>query len=430
MKAKNITIIEIIAVGSEFLTPFYQDTNSLYITSKLNELGLNVSYKSIVGDNRKSLLSCFCQALKRADMIFVIGGLGPTSDDVTREVFAEALGKELIFSKDLLNTIQSKFLRRDIPMASSNKKQAYIISGSQIIPNKAGTAPGLWIEDSRKVSVLLPGPPIELKTMFESEVLSRIKKYKTGFIIHKTLRMTGITESKTENLISDLYPKSPEVNLSLLAYPGQIEIHINSHSKTSPAKAAEQINPLLTSLTSRLEKYIFSENEEEMEEVIGKLLVKNKKTLSIAESCTGGLLGHRITNIPGSSRYFLQGVQVYSNQAKTQLLGIDKRVIEKYGAVSSSVARLMAERIRKRSAADYGLAITGIAGPGGGTKEKPVGLVFTALSWDNGIKVDQNQFLGNRSIVKLRATQKAMDMLRRNLLTEKNHSNRRREKIT
>jgi nicotinamide-nucleotide amidase len=416
MREKKSLVIEIVAVGSELLTPFYQDTNSLYITSRLNELGLKVSYKSIVGDDRKSLLSCFNQALKRSDMIFIIGGLGPTSDDITREVFAEALGKELEFKRELLKTIQKRFRKRGLDMAPSNRKQAFIIKGSEVIENKSGTAPGLWIEESGAVSVLLPGPPVELKTMFESGIMPRMKTFKRGFIAHKILKMTGITESKTEMLISDLYPKSPELDITVLAHPGQIEIHITSHSVASSKQAEEQIKPLIESLTERLKSYVFSENGDELEEVIGKLLVKNKKTLSIAESCTGGFLGHRITNIPGSSLYFLQGVQVYSNQAKTRLLGVDKGVIRKYGAVSSEVASSMAEGIRKRSGTDFGLAITGIAGPGGGTKEKPVGLVFTALSWDNGVKIDQNRFLGNRNTVKFRATQKAMDMLRRHIL--------------
>lgn len=416
MREKNSLIIEIIAVGSELLTPYYQDTNSLYITSRLNDLGLKVSYKSVVGDNRESLLSCFNQALDRADMIFIIGGLGPTSDDITREVFAEALGKELEFKNDLLKNIQERFFRRGMDMAPSNRKQAFVIKGSEVIENKVGTAPGLWIEESEKVSVLLPGPPVELKTVFESGVMRRMEEYKKGFIIHKILKMTGITESKIETLISDLYPKSLGLNLSVLAYPGQIEIHITGHSLVSSKRAKEQVKPIIKALTERLKKYVFSKNGEELEEVIGKLMVKNKNTLSIAESCTGGFLGHRITNVPGSSQYFLQGVQVYSNQAKTQLLGIDKELILKYGAVSAVVARSMAEEIRKKAGTDFGLAITGIAGPGGGTKEKPVGLVFTALSWDNGVKVDQNQFLGDRSTVKFQAVQKAMDMLRRKVL--------------
>jgi len=415
---KNAMVIEIIAVGSELLTPFYQDTNSLYITSRLNGLGLKVSYKTIVGDNRESLLSCFEQALKRASMIFITGGLGPTSDDITREVFAEALGRELEFRKDLLKNIQNRFQKRGLDMPPSSEKQAYVIKGSEVIQNKFGTAPGLWVEDQKKTSVLLPGPPLELKTMIDSAILPRMDPYKKGFMEHKTLKITGITESQTESLISDLYPESPEFNLSVLAYPSQIEIHIFSRSQKSLKQARESIHSLTKSLTERLKDHVFSRNGDELEEVIGKLLVKNKSTLSIAESCTGGLLGDRITNVPGSSRYFLQGVQVYSNQAKTQLLGVPKEILNRHGAVSEKTALLMAEGTREKSGTDYGLAITGIAGPGGGTKEKPVGLVFTALSWDNGAKVSRNQFIGNRKIVKFRATQKALDMLRRHIIFE------------
>ncbi|MBD3414417.1 MAG: competence/damage-inducible protein A [Candidatus Aminicenantes bacterium] len=409
-------VIEIIAVGSEFLTPHYQDTNSLYLASRLNELGLKVSFKSIVGDDRLSLLSCFTHALKRADMIFVIGGLGPTADDITREIYSEALGTDLEFIPGLLKNIKNRFDRRGLDMASSNKKQAFVIQGAQILENKIGTAPGLWIDDPRAISVLLPGPPMELKTMFDAEVFPKLEKYKTGFQVHKILKMVGITESRTESLISDLYPEFEHVDLSLLAYPGQIEIHITSHSVISVDQAKSQIQPQMESLTKRLDKYIFSQCGEELEEVIGKLLIKNKKTLSVAESCTGGFLGHRITNVPGSSQYFLQGIQAYSNKAKIQLLGVDKNELLEHGAVSDEVARLMAEGTRNISGADFGLAVTGIAGPGGGTKEKPVGLVFTSLSWDNGFKVEKNQFLGDRSTVKTRSTQKAMDMLRRHLL--------------
>jgi len=419
MRKKSNTIIEIIAVGSELLTPYYQDTNSLYITSRLNDLGLKVSFKTIVGDDHVSLLSCFKLALKRADMVFIIGGLGPTSDDMTREVFAEASGKELEFRTDLLDHIKSRFKKRGLIMTSSNKKQAFVIKGSEVIENRVGTAPGLWIEDLGTTAFLLPGPPVELKTMFESGVMPRMEKYRNGFSFRKVLKITGITESRIENLVSDLYPKSPEIELSVLAYPGQIEIHITSHSLSSPEKAEKMINPLIKSLKGRLKEHIFSENNEELEEVIGRLLLKNKLTLSTAESCTGGLLGHRITNIPGSSRYFLQGVQAYSNKAKRELLDIHEDVIKKHGAVSAEVAGLMAEGIRKKSRSDFGLAITGIAGPGGGTREKPVGLVFTALSWNNRKNVEKNQFLGMRDSVKSQAAQKAMDMLRRYILFNK-----------
>jgi len=416
MRKKKGPIIEIIAVGSELLTPYYQDTNSLYITSQLNDLGLKVRFKTIVGDDHASLLSCFKLALKRADTIFIIGGLGPTSDDMTREVFAEASGRELEFRSDLLDYIKSRFQRRGLIMTSSNKKQAFVIKGSEVIENKDGTAPGLWIEDSGITAVLLPGPPMELKTLFESGVMPRMEKYRKGFNARKVLKITGITESSTETLLSDLYPKSPEIELSVLAYPGQIEVHITGHSFSSLENAESMIDPLVNSLKGRLKNHLFSENNEELEEVIGKLLLKNNYTLSTAESCTGGLLGHRITNIPGSSKYFFQGVQVYSNQAKIKLLNIDEDVINQHGAVSAPVAGLMAEGIRKISESDFGLAITGIAGPGGGTKEKPVGLVFTALSWNNGTKVEKNVFLGMRVSVKSQATQKAMDMLRRQIL--------------
>jgi nicotinamide-nucleotide amidase len=415
MHKKRINV-EIIAVGSELLTPFFQDTNSLYLSQRLNDLGLEVSFKSVVGDIWDDLLECFSTAKARAQMIFTIGGLGPTEDDKTREAFASALGKELIFKKEILDKIEGRFKRRGFAMPSINKKQAYVIEGAEALENENGTAPGLWYEEKGQIIVLLPGPPHELKPLFEDRIWPRLQKFKARAVERRILKITGLTESKIETLISDLYAEEPTIKITTLARPGQIELHLASSSADPDYKNAARIQRLETQLRDRLKDSIFSSSGEELEEVIGNMLRERKMTLVVAESCTGGYLGHRITNVSGSSDYFLYGIQVYSNASKVNLLQVSPELLETHGAVSQEVAQALAHNIRLAASADFGLAITGIAGPTGGSPEKPVGLVFTALAWNDGTKVLRNVFLGNRSAVKFQSSQKALDMLRRHLL--------------
>ena len=416
MIADRALKVEIIAVGSELLTPYYQDTNSLYLTQHLNDLGLEVSFKTIVGDSWDDLLLGIKVAMSRADLILTIGGLGPTQDDRTREVFAAALKRNLVFKKEILEQIKMRFNNLNLVMTPDNKKQAYIIEGSEALENKNGTAPGIWIKVRAQTIVLLPGPPHELEPMFESLVLPRLQDYRQGFSHRKVLKTTGLTESKIESLISDLYPKEPDLNLTVLAYPGQIECHITGHSYDKKSQAEYKVHKLAEEMYSRLGENVFSRSGEELEEVVGKLLMQSHSTLAVAESCTGGFLGHRITNVPGSSNYFIQGVQAYSNEAKIQLLRVPQAMIAAHGAVSSKVAEAMASGLRKMAHVDYGLAITGIAGPSGHSKDKPVGLVFTALAGTGGTQVEKNLFTGSREMIKYRSSQKALDMLRRNLL--------------
>lgn len=416
MKKEKDYWIEIMAIGSELLTPHFQDTNSLYLTQRLNELGREVSFKTIVGDDWNELTLCINEAISRSDLIIAMGGLGPTRDDLTREAFAYVLGRKLLFREELLQRIRERFERRNLEMPDINKKQAYMIEGSEILPNKNGTAPGLWLETEKKIIILLPGPPHELKLMFDDFVWSKLKKLKVEHASRAVLKTTGLTESEIESLIFDLYPKTPDVKMTTLAYPGQIEIHLTAHSKKSQKKAAEKLNELKDAILLRLEKNIFSQEGEELEEVVGYLLRGDKKTLAVAESCTGGLMGHRITNVPGSSDYFIQGVIAYSNEAKKGLLDVPSDLIEKHGAVSYQVAQAMAQEVRKKAQADLGVGITGIAGPTGGTPEKPVGLVYVALAWDKGCEVTKNLFLGKREAIKFQSSQKALDMIRRHLL--------------
>lgn len=407
---------EILAVGSELLTPFFQDTNSLYLTQRLNDLGLPVSLKTIVGDDRESLLLCIKNALLHSDILLVMGGLGPTEDDITREVLAEALSRTLIYRDDIFQKIEARFKRRGIAMPVANKKQAYILEGADVLENKNGTAPGLWLEEGRTRIALLPGPPLELKPMFEEYVWPKLESLQRGFTSRRVLKIAGLTESEVETLIAGLYPRGPECGLTILAVPGQIELHLYAFSQDASSPAAKNIEELEGKILARLNDSVFSTSGEELEEVVGRLLGKQGKTLATAESCTGGLLGHRLTNVPGSSEYFLEGFIAYSNSAKIRDLDIPEKLIQAHGAVSAEVARAMALGVRKKAGASYGLAVTGIAGPTGGTSEKPVGLVYTALARDDGMDVTKNIFLGNRKQIKFQSSQKALDMLRRHLL--------------
>jgi len=408
--------VQIMAVGSELLTPYYQDTNSLFLTQRLNDLGLNLSVKTVAPDDHDGLFLQVKIALAQADLIFVTGGLGPTEDDRTREVFAEVLGKRLVLQDDLLLRIQERFARRGMTMPISNKKQAFIPEGAEILINDFGTAAGLWLNTGQNIVVLMPGPPHEMKPMFENQVWPRLQQFRTGYRSRRVLKITGLTESMVEDLVQDLYPKEQALQVTTLAYPGQIEIHLTSYSTQSAEQADESLKQLALAFLERLKENVFSAKGEDLETVIGRMLTKRRETVAAAESCTGGLIGHRLTNVPGSSEYFLEGAITYSNESKIDDLGVPADHIRKFGAVSLQVAKSMASCIRTRARASYGLAVTGIAGPTGGTEEKPVGLVYTALAWDKSVEAVKNQFLGNREQVKFQASQKALDMLRRLML--------------
>jgi nicotinamide-nucleotide amidase len=405
-----------VAVGSELLTPHFVDTNSLYLTERLNALGFEVTFKTIVGDNAASLSQRVKQALRCSGLVIVGGGLGPTSDDRTREAVAAALGRKLVFRKDLLLRIGERFRRRNIPMPANNRKQAYLIHGATALPNSSGTAAGQWIEVGKKILVLLPGPPHELRAMFEDSVFPRLEKARRGFLVRRVFKTVGLTESQVEALIADLYPKGDERDITILASPGQIEIHLTSFSPHSRLDAERRLRLIEKRLRLRLGANIFSSSGELLEEVVGRLLKDKKKTLAVAESCSGGLLSHRLTNVPGSSDYFLEGQVAYSNSAKIHRLGVRYPLVKTRGAVSAPVARGMARGIRRLARSDFGLSITGIAGPAGGSLEKPVGLVYIGFARAGGSEVVENMFLGNRELVKIQSTQKALDMLRRHLL--------------
>ena len=416
---------EIIAVGSELLTPFFQDTNSLFLTKRLNDIGLGVSFKTLVGDDERDLLRAIRTALGRARLVIAMGGLGPTEDDRTRACLAKALGRELVPDPAVLAAIRRRFRRRGLSMTASNRKQALVIQGAAVLANPNGTAPGLWVETLRNKIVLLPGPPHELKPMFDNLVGPRLASLGRGVTLRRTIRLTGLGESMMESRITDVYKRVPAgITVTTLSSPGDLSIHLTYQGPGPAPKASGLLDGLQAELTGRLERWIYSVNGESLETVVGALLEENRKTLACAESCTGGLLGHRLTNVPGSSLYFLESAVVYGNRAKSRRLGVPAALIEKHGAVSGPVARAMALGIRRTAAADYGLAVTGIAGPGGGTKRKPVGLVYTALAGPRGVSVERNLFWGAREQVKFHSSQRALDMLRKELIksTEKKYN--------
>lgn len=408
---------EIIAVGSELLTPDFQDTNSIFLAAGLNGIGLGVSFKTVVGDDESDLARVFRTALGRSRLILCMGGLGPTEDDRTRETLAKVLGLRLVFRKDLLARIRERFYRRGMDMPPSNRKQCYVIEGAEVLDNPNGTAPGLWLATARHRIALLPGPPREIRPMFENHVLPRLAAGGKGLMVRRAIRLTGLGESSMESLMKPVYAAVPAgVSVTTLASPGDLSIHLTYRGAASQAAVETSLDGLEKKIRESLSPWIYSRNGDNLEAVVGSLLKEKGKTVACAESCTGGLLGHRLTGIPGSSAYFLESAVVYSNAAKTRRLGVPKSLLEKQGAVSAAAARAMAIGVRKTSRSDFGLSVTGIAGPDGGTARKPVGLVYIALAHDKGAAVTRNLFFGGRAQVKFQSSQKALDILRKFLI--------------
>jgi nicotinamide-nucleotide amidase len=411
---------EIVAIGSELLTPFRQDTNSLYLTGKLNELGVDVIFKTIAGDNLQQLTSVAEMALSRADIVIFMGGLGPTEDDLTREAVAGALGLELRRDPEILRDLEERFASRKYKMTPNNAKQADVIAGAVVLPNSVGTAPGQWIagkyDGREKIVLLLPGPPHELKTLFTEQCQERLKaKLPPAFIATRELKVAMMGESHCDALVAPVYQRYPDVQTTILAGPGEIQLHFKARSD-SPERAQARADEVAGAVEDVLGDHVFASHGESLEQIVGLYLQMRNATLATAESCTGGLLGERITSVSGSSRYFLGGALVYSNELKSEFAGVPAELIAQHGAVSKEVAVALAEGIRQRCGATLGLAITGIAGPTGGTPEKPLGLVFHALADESTTKVIERTFFGDRQRVRWFATQMALDMVRRKLM--------------
>lgn len=404
---------EIIAVGSELLTPFRLDTNSLFLTAELNGVGVRVIHKSVVGDSPNEMRSSFAHALSRAELIVSSGGLGPTGDDRTRDTVAELLGRKLRVNDEILRHIQERFRRFGRAMPEINVRQAMIPEGATILPNPRGTAPGLWIEHDGRIVVLLPGVPAELRALFETEVGPRLARLNHAERLYtRELRIMGLTESEVEQRVSPLYALYPDTETTILATANGIELHPRAWS-SDPAKAEKLLDEIVSRMALALGEHLYSSSGELMEEVVARVLTENHATIAVAESCTGGMLGERLTNVPGSSSYFLGGVVCYSNELKTSLVGVPKEVIDAKGAVSSEVALALADDIRKRTGATIGVGTTGIAGPGGGTPDKPVGLVHISIADEHGASEKAFRFPGDRDRIRRFATQTALDMVRR-----------------
>jgi len=406
---------EIIAVGSELLTPFYLDTNSLFLTGRLNALGIEIRFKSVVGDRPADLATVFREALSRSQLIILTGGLGPTEDDLTRPVVAEVLGRDLHEDPAIRQQIQERLARFGRPMAENNLRQAMLPDGAIWLENKHGTAPGIWIEHDQILVVLLPGPPGELEAMFDAACRPRLAQASQGEKIKtRVYKVVGLPESEVDKRAAAAYKAYVNPTTTILAKPGAIEIHLRAR-----ALSDENADRLLAELGDQIElalgEYIFSTHGESLEEVVGMYLVMRQKTLAVAESCTGGLLAERLTHNSGSSDFFLGGAICYSNALKTKLAGVPAASIADHGAVSQPVAQAMAEGIRLRTGASLGVSITGIAGPTGGSPEKPVGLVFIGLADERGTQVREFRFPGSRERVRLWATQMALEMIRRRI---------------
>lgn len=411
---------EIIAVGSELLTPYRTDTNSLYLTGKLNEVGIEVQLKTLVGDDEQQLEQVVRQALERSDLILSSGGLGPTRDDLTKEVFARVLGMDLVLDENVLEKIRNRFLRRGMKVPASNRKQALVPAGAEVLDNPVGTAPGLWIQHQGRIVVLLPGPPRELQPLFEREVSKRLQAAagKGEILRTRVLHVTGLTESAVEDLIGPIYEKYRNPRVTILASPGLIEVHLIATGSV-PEEVEERLQELQGKLKPALGDHLFSDSGEALEEVVGRLLVERGATLALAESCTGGLIAERVTRVPGSSRYFLGGAVCYSNESKQALLGVPEEILRQHGAVSGPVAEAMAQGARQAYGAHYAVSVTGIAGPTGGTADKPVGLVFVGFGSPGQADHQRCQFVGDRALVRLWAAQAALDLLRRKLIKDK-----------
>ena len=416
---------EIIAVGSEMLTPFRQDTNSLYLTEKLNSIGVTVAFKTIVGDRQKDLVNAIRIALGRIDILVIMGGLGPSEDDLTRECVAEALDLKIRRDGSLVAALAARAAQWRIPMPENNLKQADILEGATLLPNLNGSAPGQWLDITwqsyRKLLMLVPGPPHECRALFDAECIPRLREILPArHIAKRTLRATMIPESQADKLLAPIYTEYKDVETTILAHAGDIQLTLLC-AKSNAAAAQARVDELAGRMEEALEDWLYtsssesSGSSESLEQIVLYYLGLRQSTLAVAESCTGGLIAQRLTSVPGSSRSFLGGAIVYSDELKTAFAGVPRELIGEYGAVSREVAEALADGIRRHTGATLGLGVTGIAGPAGGTEAKPVGLVYIALSDAQKTDSIEKNFRGDRDRIRQWAAQQALDLIRRKL---------------
>jgi nicotinamide-nucleotide amidase len=411
---------EIIAVGSEMLTPFRQDTNSLYLTEKLNEIGVSVAFKTIVGDRRKDMVGAIRNALARTDIVIIMGGLGPTEDDLTREAVSEALSLSLRREAAQVAALHARAATWRMPMAENNLKQADVIEGATVLANPNGSAPGQWLETLysgyRKLIMLIPGPPYECRPLFDDECLPRLRSVLPArHIAKRTLKAAMIPESQADKLLAPIYTEYSDVETTILAHAGDIQLTLLC-AKSKRDVAEERVEELATRMEEALDDWLYSSEGESLEQIVLYYLGLRQATLAVAESCTGGMVAQRITSVPGSSRSFLGGAVVYSDELKTAFADVPRELIARYGAVSAEVASALAEGIRKRTGATLGIGITGIAGPSGGSEAKPVGLVHIAVSDAGKTDTFERTFRGARDRIRDWASQWALDLIRRKLM--------------
>ena len=408
---------EIISIGSEHLLGEIINTDAPYLTKRLAEIGIEVERETTIGDDEKSIASSLEEALGRARIVITIGGLGPTPDDLTKKVIAKVAEERLVLHEEILSEIEEKFKEERKPIPSDNIKQAFLPRDSYVLKNKAGIAPGFILETRNRLIVALPGLYNELVPMFKEEAIPYLKeRFKVKEVIKSlVLRTTGLPESKVAEKLKDIMKKSKNPQVSLLAHENIVDIRLTV--KAEDEKTGEKLNEGMgKKISKRLGNYIFGTRKQTLEEVVGYLLYMRKKTITVAESCTGGLISHRLTNVPGSSNYFLGSIVAYSNRMKRDRLRVKKTTLEKYGAVSEKVAGEMAKGVKRIAGSDFGLGITGIAGPTGATEEKPIGLVYIALAYKNKVEIREFKFRGERGVIKAKAANAALDIVRRHLL--------------
>lgn len=406
---------EIITVGTEILLGDIVNTNSQFLAKELASIGVEVYYQETVGDNETRLLNLLEEAFKRSDIVITTGGLGPTNDDITKEIAAKYFNQELVFYSDLWENIKSYFEKLGLKPTENNKKQAYFPKDCIILDNPNGTAPGVILKKENKMIILLPGPPKEMIPMFNNKVKSYLQSLTDYKLVSKTLRFIGIGESELEEKLIDIINSQSNPTIAPYAKENEVTLRITAKSKDDE-KANDLIKSIEEKIKDRVGKYIYGYDDTTLEETVAKLLVKNNMTIAVSESCTGGMVSSKLIDYPGISQSFIEGCVTYSNEAKMNRLGVKKETLDKYGAVSSETAIEMAVGIAKNLNTNIGLSTTGVAGPGGGTDEKPVGLVYIGIYINGDVKVKKCNFSGSRDKIRSRATNEALNLLRLELL--------------
>ena len=409
-------VVELISVGTELLLGNIVNTNAAWLAEKCAALGLSCYYQTVVGDNRDRLAATLRTGLERSDILILTGGLGPTQDDLTKETAAEVFGQPLQMDAHSLERIEAFFQERGLEMTENNRKQALVPSGATVVDNDNGTAPGLILERDGKRMILLPGPPNELKPMFENHVIPYLKKLEPGVISSQTVKVCGVGESRVETMLRDLIDGQGNPTLATYAKPGEVHIRVTARAE-GEKEARRLIKPVVKEIKARMGGDIYTTDEEvTLEKAVVELLVANELTVTCAESCTGGMLSARLINVPGVSEVYKSGYVTYSNKAKRKLLGVKKSTLEKYGAVSPQTAEEMAKGLAFVSKGDVAVGITGLAGPDGGTEKKPVGLVYIACSVKGEVTVREYHFSGNRQTIREATVSAALTLMRNCIL--------------